>query len=202
MSREYIKKESGYTIIETMIAVSLFIIIIMLGMGALLNANLLHNKSKNMRSIMDNLSFIMEDMSKNLRTGYNYHCTTNDDINDSFTNLSTPQGGENCGGIAFEYQYGDPDNDSDQWVYKIESQNGGKTFYIRKSVDSGITWVRLTPDEIDIDPISSFSILGAEPLPDSDQPFVTIKLKGSIFYKDIESPFSLQTSVSQRMIDI
>ena len=69
-------------------------------------------------------------------------------------------------------------------------------------MDSGITWVRLTPDEIDIDPISSFSILGAEPLPDSDQPFVTIKLKGSIFYKDIESPFSLQTSVSQRMIDI
>jgi len=32
------------------------------GMNALLNANVLHKKSQSMRSIMDNLSFIMEDM--------------------------------------------------------------------------------------------------------------------------------------------
>ena len=65
-------KQTGYTIIETMISVSLFLIIITIGMGALLNANLLHQKSRDMRSIMDNLSFIMEDMSRNLRTGYDY----------------------------------------------------------------------------------------------------------------------------------
>ena len=41
MQKKKIKRESGYTIIETMIAVSLFIIIVVIGMGALLNANLL-----------------------------------------------------------------------------------------------------------------------------------------------------------------
>lgn len=198
MLNKQIKTKSGYTIIETMIAISLFIIIVMAGMGALLNANLLRQKSQSMRSIIDNLSFVMEDMSRNLRTGYNYHCITDYRL----TSLSTPQSGENCGGIAFEYQYGDANNPNDQWVYKIESQDGGRTFNIRKSVDSGTSWVQLTPDEVNIDPVSSFFITGAEPPPDPDQPFVTIKLNGSIFYKDVESPFSLQTSVSQRVIDI
>src|SRR3989339_2244393 len=76
--------KGGYTIIETMIAISLFLVIIMAGMGALLNANLLHQKSQNMRSIIDNLSFIMEDMSRNLRTGYDYHCG-------DFSNIESPQ---------------------------------------------------------------------------------------------------------------
>ena len=37
----------------------------MVGMDSLLNANLVHRKSEDMRSIMDSLSFIMEDMSRN-----------------------------------------------------------------------------------------------------------------------------------------
>ena len=72
-----VKNKKGYTIIETMISVSLFLIIVMSGMGALVNANVLHQKSQDMRSIMDNLTFVMEDMSRNIRTGYNYQCFTN-----------------------------------------------------------------------------------------------------------------------------
>src|SRR5574343_971807 len=94
MKNIYLKNnKSGYTIIETMIAVSVFLVVIMIGMGALLNANSIHQKSQNMRSIMDNLSFVMEDMSRNLRTGYNYHCSDS-------SNIETPQ---SCvfGGIVF-----------------------------------------------------------------------------------------------------
>ena len=46
-------------------------------MGALLNANVVYKKSQDMRSIMDNLSFTMEDVSRNVRTGYNYQCVDN-----------------------------------------------------------------------------------------------------------------------------
>src|SRR3989344_3777788 len=95
---------AGYTIIETMISVSLFLVIIMAGMGALLNANLLHQKSQSMRSIMDNLSFVMEDMSKNLRTGYKYHCFTSGDTIPSTTSpiVSTPKSCASGWGLAFE----------------------------------------------------------------------------------------------------
>lgn len=185
--------KNGYTIIETMIAVSLFIVIVMSGMGALLNANLLHQKSRSMRSIIDNLSFIMEDMSRNLRTGYDYHCfVAGDTISYGAIN---PKSCASGGGISFKSSLGG------QWVYYISNNPNGASYSIFKSVDG--TTVQLTPDEVAINPASSFSVLGALPPPDdSQQPFVTIKLIGSITFQNFVTPFSLQTSVSQRVIDI
>src|SRR3989344_6833233 len=94
--------KEGYTIIETMISVSLFIIVILSGMGALLNANLIHQKSRDMRSILDNMSFIMEDVSRNLRIGSNYRCITISPGDLGPSNIGITKSGQNCWGIAFE----------------------------------------------------------------------------------------------------
>lgn len=189
------KMSGGYTIIETMIAISLFIVIVMSGLGALLNANLLHNKAQNMRSIMDSLSFVMEDMSRNIRTGFNYHCAITGQ-----TSLPDPAVPRSCAsgfGIAFEEPNGDINDNDDQWVYYV---NAGRLY---KSTDGATTVVQLTPDEVVINPVSIISVLGAEPPPgDTQQPLVFIKLQGTITYKNVVTPFSLQTSASQRRIDI
>lgn len=206
MTKKVDKKQSGYTIIETMIAISLFIIIVMAGMGALLNANLLNNKSQSMRSIMNNLNFIMEDLSKNLRTGYNYYCVTG---KDTLTDVSITKSGTDCWGIAFEYQDGDKMNPDDQWVYYIGPDTSIKDepIAIWKSTTGPYdtdSFIKLTSDEIIIDATKSIiTVNGAEPPPgDLVQPFVTIKLVGSIFYNNVVTPFSLQTSISQRQVDI
>ena len=199
MQKINLQNNKGFTIIETMIAISLFLIIVTIGMGSLLNANLLHQKSQDMRSIMDSLSFIMEDMSRNLRTGYDYHCS------DNLSDLSIPLSCENGGGvIAFESSDGDPEEASDQWVYKIASLDSGETYNISRSVSGGASesFVQLNPEEVKIDPTSSFTVIGAEHFPDTQQPFVTIKLIGRITSKGIDTPFSLQTLVSQRLLDI
>lgn len=201
------KNKGGYTLIETMISISLFLIIVMEGMGALLNANRLHNKSQSMRSVVDNLSFVMEDISRNLRTGYNYQCFNYGDPTQQTLTQATLGAPRNCANgwaLAFEYQNGvtpDPISGNqhmeDQWVYYIDN---GKIF---KSIDGATTFIQLTPDEVVIDPASSFVVIGAEPPPgDSKQPFVTIKLVGSITVNNVVSPFILQTSVSQRVVDI
>ena len=213
MKKEIIKKESGsashrqtnanqggYTIIETMIAIALFIVIVMAGMGALLNANLLHQKSQDMRSIIDNLSFVMEDMSRNLRTGFDYQCFDAGNPTLSPATLGAARSCADGWAVAFEYASGNESTFADQWAYYIS--NDGKIF---KSVDGAGSFVQLTPDEIVIDAASSFSVLGAEPLdPDVDkqQPLIGIRLFGEITYKDVVTPFSLQTSVSQRLVDI
>src|SRR3989338_999633 len=215
MLKKDFKIKGGYTIIETMIAVSIFIIIIMAGMGALLNANLLHQKSQSMRSIIDNLSFILEDMSRNLRTGYNYHCFTAGDTIPSTTSpiVSVPKSCINGWAIAFESADGDstaadgdPINHDDQWIYYMDS---GKIFKSTAGPYSASNFIQLTPDEVVIDSaVSGFSVLGAEPPNytsppgDQQQPFITIKLTGTITFKNVATPFSLQTSVSQRLIDI
>lgn len=201
MKKINLKSNKGYTIIETMISVSLFLVIVMAGMSALLNANLLHEKSNDMRSIMDNLSFIMEDMSRNLRTGYDYHCFSGAVPNNPPNPLTRScEGGEK--GISFMATT----NPDTRWVYKLGLCDDG-TSGICKSVD-GSNSINLAPAEIEIDQAaSSLVVIGAEP-PNSDgtgdtqQPFATIRLSGTIKSKGGDTSFSLQTSVSQRQIDI
>lgn len=193
--------KAGYTIIETMIAVSLFLVVVMMGMNSLLNANLLHQKSQDMRSIMDNLSFITEDISRNLRTGNQYYCLVGpDDLSD----VNQKKSGQNCWGIAFESSLGNKDNALDQWVYYID-ENG----ILWKSVDgpyndSNYPYTQLTSNEVKIDQTASgFDVMGAEPpAGDMQQPFVTIRLVGTITFKNVVTPFSIQTSVSERLLDI
>ncbi len=187
-------KNSGYTIIETMIAVSLFLVVVMAGMNALLNANLLHQKSNDMRSILDNLSFIMEDMSRNIRTGYNYHCI--DDTTDGSFGGIDSYSCANGRGISFQ----STSTSGGQWKYYVDPAVNGYGIF---RIIGGGTPVQLTPDEVAIDQPLVFSVLGAEPPPgNNQQPFVTIRLVGKITFKGVETPFSLQTSVSQRLIDV
>jgi hypothetical protein len=129
----------------------------------------------------------MDDMSKNLRTGYDFHC------GNTLSNLDVPQSCANGKVVAFKSILGD------QWVYKIESLDGGVTYNLSKSVNSGATWTQLNPSEINFGPFSSFSVTGAEAPPgDTLQPFATIRLVGIITsVNNIVTPFSLQTSASQ-----
>ncbi len=196
-----VKNKSGYTIIETMVAISLFLVVVMLGMGALLNAGEVHKKTQDLRSIMDNMNFIMEDMSRNIRTGFDYRCITDGDFNT--TTIVTPQDCPLGGAIAFESTFGDTTRNDNQVVYQISSTDG-TNFNISKSVDSGATFVQLNPPEISLTSFSGFSVIGSATKGSGDfqQPFVTIKLVGKINYKNTVTTFSIQTSVSQRRIDI
>lgn len=193
------QKNKGYTIIEMMIAVALFLVIVMSGMGALLNANLLHQKTADTRSILDNLSFVMEDMSKNLRTGSGYHCITG---SDTLNSVQVPLSCLSGWGIAFEPYGGDTTNNLDQWVYYID--NTGKLFKSTVGPYVNSSFTQLTPDEVYIDPVSSFAVLGAESLASGNkqQAFITIRLVGKITSKGVVTPFSLQNSISQRLLDV
>jgi type II secretory pathway pseudopilin PulG len=203
-------KKGGYTIIETMIAIAVFLILIMTGMTTLVNAFSVHKKSQNMRSEMDNLSFILEDMSRNLRTGTQYYCLNNYE-GDSFLTSNINQrksspvdmGGTRqiCWGIAFEAAGGGFDESQDQWVYYIDGSGA-----IQKSVMGPYTepsnFNTLTPPEVKLNPVSGFYIFGAEAVPgDKQQPFIKIILAGSVSDRGVTSPFSLETVVSSRVID-
>jgi len=199
MVKKDYKNTNGYTLIETMIAVSLFVIIVTAGMGALLNANLLYQKSHSMRSILDSLNFVMEDMGRNMRTGYNFRCFGNSQSIDS--NLNDPRSCASGWAIAFESQSGTPgtgsQNTNDQWIYYLS----GTAIY--KSTDGGVSYVQLTPPEVRLQNVYAFSVLGAEPesAGDKQQPLITIRLNGDVIFRDTVTPFSLQTSVSERALD-
>ncbi|MDD4989023.1 MAG: type II secretion system protein [Candidatus Pacebacteria bacterium] len=68
------KSTNGFTLIEMMVAVSIFAIIMTISMGALLNIISLNKKSQAVKTIMNNLNFALEEMSRDLRFGAGYDC--------------------------------------------------------------------------------------------------------------------------------
>ena len=150
----------------------------------------------------------MEDLSRNARTGYDYHCfeTAMGDNSTFNTPLSCPLGGM---GVAFEHDYGDQTTNDDQWVYYIEEVQEGQGARLFKSTDGMGSYVQMTPDEVKLDLNSSYFVVSGAEAPDPEaldggdqnQPIMTIRLSGNILYKGVPTPFSLQTTVSQRLLD-
>jgi hypothetical protein len=149
-------------------------------------------------------------MARNIRTGYQFRCLTGaDDLSDVTTRKSSPIANglpQNCWGISFEagtttVNVADPNN---QWVYYVD--NLGKIWKSTVGPYNDVVahpYTQLNPDEVTISAKSGFYVLGAEPPPgNTQQPFINIRLVGTITFQNIVTPFSMQTSVSQRLIDI
>jgi len=182
------KNSRGYTLIEMMISIGIFLVVITYGTASILNAYAINKKTQGTRSVLDSLSFAMDDMSRNIRVGSNYRCIIS---SSDLSNLGTAQNCSSGSGIAFEYSKGDIADNGDQWVYYISNNK------LYKSTNGAASSVQMTPDDVSLDGnTSSFSVLGTSV---GQQPFTQIKLIGTITNNNQVTPFSLQASVSQRL---
>jgi prepilin-type N-terminal cleavage/methylation domain-containing protein len=64
----------GYTLVELMVSVGLFAIIMLLASGAYLMMITLNQQAQALSTGIDSLSFAIETMTRNIRTGSNYSC--------------------------------------------------------------------------------------------------------------------------------
>ena len=198
-------RQAGFTLIEMLIATMLFTIIMIIGTGAVLNTNAIHKKTQTMRAVIDNLHFIMEDAARNMRLGSVFNCDE--------PNLSDPDDCSDGLYITLESFDGDTDTTEDQIVYLISptgevDQQGNSLSTISKSEDGSLSGVGLrilTPPEVDIyTDTSGFSVFGSDlPPGDFQQPRVLIRLNGTVEYRPgIRTQFTIQTTVSQRLLDL
>ena len=65
---------TGFTLVELMVSVSIFAIVMFISLGSILSILDANQKSKTLRSVMDNLNSAMESMTRTVRFGINYHC--------------------------------------------------------------------------------------------------------------------------------
>lgn len=201
--------QRGFTLVEMMVAMSLFAIVMTVSVGALLSMVDANRKAQALQSVMNNLNVALDGMVRNVRMGNGYHCGNADET--SKPGLSTRrdcvQGGEL---LAFE-AFGNSANDiGDQWVYWFE--NGR----IYKSEDARSTGLPITAPEIQIDSFKVF-VTGAEGTlndgGDVIQPKVVFTIRGTagaegntfgIIGDDekIRTTFNIQAVASQRLLDL
>ena len=182
------KNEAGFTLVELMVSMSLFTIVMFMCMGAILTILDANQKSKNLRSVMDNLNFSLEGMTRTIRFGTNYHCGTG-------TPVTSPV---NCSG-----------GNSTIYVQFIKGITINQIRYslvggcVARSIN-GLTNQCITSPDANITALS-FRVYNSESYfsGDSFQPKVIIVVSGYVGLKaNTRSSFTLETTVSQRTLDI
>jgi prepilin-type N-terminal cleavage/methylation domain-containing protein len=191
-------KNSGFTLIEMLISSGLFTIIILIGIGAVLTVTSVHKKNQKLRSVIDTISFAMEDIARNARLGSAYNCGDN---------------GIDCT-LDWSYQFsferldGDWDpvtGTGDEYVYRIVPSQNGSYYTLEKSEfglsSSGSDYYQILPNEVQLYAEKSGFKVSGSPLLDGLQPYVRIRLAGVIDYRGVVTPFALETTISQRQVD-
>src|SRR5690606_15170675 len=64
----------GFTLVEVLVALSLFIIIMTVSMTSIVGVFDANRKSRSLKTVINNLNLAVESMAKEMRFGMNYHC--------------------------------------------------------------------------------------------------------------------------------
>jgi len=201
--------EAGFTLIEMLVAVSLFAIVMTISVGALLALVDANKKAQATQSVMNNLNVALDGMVRNIRMGATYHCDAATETNK--TVLST---GADCvsGGelLAFEAFGNSADDTDDQWVYWLENKR------LYRSIDGRSSKLPITAPEVEIDSFNVFVTGAAGTLNttgDTTQPKVVFTIQGTAGAEDslysvvgtakkIRTTFNIQAVASQRLLDL
>lgn len=173
------KSQKGFTLIELITAVSIFVIVMTVSMGSIVNIFDANRQSRSLRTVTSNLNLATESMSKEMRYGKIYHCGS-----------GTVTEAQNCpeGSSTFSFL----SSSRVQTTYRL---NGS---VIEKQEDGG-EFAPITAPEAIIDSITFYTVgAGAG---DNLQPKVLIKISAHAGTKN-PSSFDLETLVSQRSLDI
>lgn len=170
----------GFTLIELMVALSIFIIVMTISMGSILGVFDANRKSRSLKTVLNNLDLAVESMAKEMRFGKNYHCGSG--------TVTVPQ---NCSGGGTLMSFLSSDNV--QITYSLNNQA------IEKQVGSGI-YIAVTAPEIVIDGLT-FYTLGAG-TSNTLQPKVIMIIKSHAGTGKGRTDLTLETLISQRALDI
>lgn len=186
----------AFTLIEMLVAVALFIVIMIIALGALLGIVDADSRAQSVGFMANNVDFVFDDMSRNLSTGIGYSCgggvsscfsSGSDEI--LFTNQEAQDIGYEFSSSCIDATTGNP----------YAGYVGG---CVEKSMDGGSSWTPITSADVYVDDLQ-FYVNGGEVFPDRNQPTVFIRFTAHLLGTKPGTNFymHLQTTVTQRIYD-
>lgn len=76
--------QKGFTLVEMLVAIAIFMIVVTTTLGAFLKMVDINKKVQSVRNAMDNANLAMETMMRNIRLGYNYESDSGESDSISF----------------------------------------------------------------------------------------------------------------------
>ena len=186
--------KKGFTLIEIMVSVSIFVIVAMITTGALITISDVNRKAQAIKIAMDNVSFAMDSMVTNLREGANYHCLTETtgNLDGYLTGASFGEPSpcfDNGVGLVFGDRRAGRGGINKRIIYRFEENSGLGSIQFASS-DASSNYVSLTSPEVDID----FLRFYVPNVGNGEVSRVTIVIRGKVSGKT-PTEFNLQTTV-------
>lgn len=198
----HMKAKQGFTLIEVLVALTLFTLTVLATVSALFVVNDSAKRTQVRRTLLDNLSFALEDMSRTIRVGTTYHCSP------SVGGLlnAVPMPPQDCpfsSGGSTALAVVSPNNEL--IAYKLQSTSTGSVIQkcavsMTSSPGAPCEWIDITAPGVTITGLA-FYVTGSTPR-DPLQPRVHVFISGRVQDKFGGSDFSIQTLLSQRAYDI
>lgn len=172
------RKATGFTLLEMLVSIGIFAVVIVSSISVILSIGGAQQKVSNTQNIQDNVRFMLELMTKEMRQGTNY----------TGQNCS----GDQCAGVLFRNFQGA--------VTGYCSENG-----VIKRMENSTECAGgspMTSGNVIITKLL-FYLLGTGCGPADGQPRVTVAISGRSAgpKASLESNFNLQTTVTQRIRD-
>lgn len=216
---------AGFTLIEMIVSLALFSVVVTISVGALLTLIASNRQLQDEQAVLTNLSFALDSMSREIRTGSAYVATSRPNLNAggsgnafrSGNNLDTifpptavndnrnaagqPTGTDVIRGVSFV--------EGGQSITGVSSQRilyfyNSDTQALYRRFGSGEAQ-KITSDGIEIID-ADFSVTGSETLSPSNtertQPAVTIYIEAQIADTINPKIYPIQTTVVQRILDL
>jgi prepilin-type N-terminal cleavage/methylation domain-containing protein len=194
----------GFTIIEMIVSLALFAVVVTVSVGALLMLIGTNDDLQGEQSVMTNLSFALDSMSREIRTGSYYYCDTASSITSASnlddTGTSTNDCVEGDEGISFKEAGNSITGSSASRIGFYFDSDTGQIF---RRVGSGAP-LSMVSSGIYVRE-AGFFVTGSDPIRatnDAVQPTVTIYIE-AVDVDDVnEKSYYVQTTVTQRALDI
>lgn len=176
----------GFSLIELLIAVSIFLIITVAAIGSMIHLQGAAQKGEASYATLDNLNLTMDSMTRLVRTGTNFHCGLSGD-------LAAPADCPYRGNVA-----------DGQPAFAFTSQSGKRIQFqlsstsVEMKEDPG-AWFRITDDSIIVDRFRIY--VEGSTQDDTKQPYALLVVSGKIMLGSQSSDFHLQTTMTQRLPD-
>lgn len=211
--RTVVASAKAFTLIEMMVSVSIFLVVMVIILGALLSIIDGNKKTQAINSVSNNLNSAIESMVRDIKTGYGYKCgvATPSVIDPDAASGCNATNAENS--ISFISTISGLPRPVQYWLEldELTGRYGIKKFFCPANISDPATQCTqgtitnfkeqfVTAPDINITKLEFYTKV---PPLGQDQPAVFIVIKGTAYInKTQSSDFSIQTFVSQRLLNI
>ena len=199
------KLQKGFTLIEIMVSITIFSIIMTVGMAAVVSILNTYGVSKKEKQVYESLNYSIESMTREMRLGGDFY-------GGALSTCSTPLSNTSTCSSRHSSNDASPTSDSGSFGFESAENRGYIVYYVENETlfakRYGATNSRLNgiqaltdPDQVEITKLR-FSVFGTAPRSASNykQPLVWLQIQAKAKGQDRIS--TIQTFISQRTLDV